>query len=260
MGFSLNEWKKKHSKELSDIAAILIALGIMVLIINPSLSNYLLAIIYHVPTIIDYFFSTGGNVHHFQWVGVSTIIAAVGFVYNQSWERKKFNANLISKTRLEWTNVVRNLLGEYLSVASASVNKLANYYVWAFMKDAEVDNTDAAFQRREELNELIARANTLFLTMTVYIPNHAGDDNQSINQALDNTEEQVESSQKAIEAAGRKQMLDLKLGRISILEARQNFDKVVAVEKALVNNRITELDIVAQQYFSDIWRMSKEGK
>lgn len=111
MGFSLNEWKKKHSKELSDIVAILIALGIMVLIINPSLSNYLLAIIYHVPTIIDYFFSTGGNVHHFQWVGVSTIIAAVGFVYNQSWERKKFNANLISKTRLEWTNVVRNLLG-----------------------------------------------------------------------------------------------------------------------------------------------------
>lgn len=176
-------WTKKHSEGLANAAGILVALVIMAWLIDPS------------P--VDYFLSTGGKeAHHFQWVGVSTIIAVIGFVYNQAWERKKFDADLKAKSRLDWMKTVRDLLGEYLSVAPASVNKVANYYIWAFTKGVEVNSTDAAFERREEQNELIAKANSLYLTMTLYIPNHAGDDNQPINQALADMAEQVQSSQK----------------------------------------------------------------
>lgn len=50
---------------------------------------------------------------HFQWVGISVLLAVLGIFYNQYWDRKKIVADIRSKSRIDWMKTVRDSLVEY---------------------------------------------------------------------------------------------------------------------------------------------------
>ena len=65
----------------------------------------------------QYFFNTDSG--HFNWILVTSIIAIATFIWTIWFDNKKYRADLVLKTKIEWLQDMRNVYGKYIKATIA---------------------------------------------------------------------------------------------------------------------------------------------
>lgn len=118
--------KKIRREYLIEMVLVVVAILILVITLFVKHHNY-----------FDYWFSSGmGN--HFQWVGVSVLIAAIGVVISAFWSKVNFNTELFSKTKIEKMKLLRPVVSLYITSAQEGFGNSVNAVV-ARLRGEEAD-------------------------------------------------------------------------------------------------------------------------
>lgn len=110
----------------------------------------------------NHFFVDGSG--KFAWIGLTSIMAIVTLLLNAIDSRRRFRADLISKSRIDWMKQVRPIVAKYYAMSRKYIFDIT---------DSKPELTDS------ELNENLATIETLHNELLLYIP-----DNPSNNQLL----------------------------------------------------------------------------
>ena len=114
------------------------------------------------PNFYDYWFSSGSG-NHFQWVGISVVIAALGVLLNAFWNRRTYKMNLISKNRIEWIETFRDLVSDYIVFSSNAFVAITNSIV--ARASGNYDHYLSAHSESVEANRNLETASTKLIMM-----------------------------------------------------------------------------------------------
>lgn len=97
---------------------------------------------------------------YFNWIAITGIIAIGTFIWTIWFNNKKYRADLISKTRIDWMNQVRPLYAQYIAAVP--------HYMFLYNK-AMVDGDKRA---TEVLTEQMDEIKRLYYELNLYIPDN----------------------------------------------------------------------------------------
>lgn len=204
--------------------------------------------------VMNYLFSTGGpsDAYHFQWVGITVLVAVIGFFVNQYWEQRKLRADLKYKSSIEWMEKFRDLIADFAVAASSAQQAQIDYLVVLY--DDDVDNAklepfrianNAAWDHLQKTYQL------LFL----YTPGNENTSDEkyskkiklmglinAVYQKIIDNSDKLDDANKGLEDS--KQEL-LKIHKITIVE---------------LDNLIAKLMSGAKDYLGHEWQQASEGK
>lgn len=106
-----------------------------------------------------YFFNTDKG--HFNWVFVTSIVAICTFIWTIWFNSKKYKADLVSKTRIEWLQEIRELYGKYIEAIVgvfdgkkgkmyASIADVKHYQLELFTYFGIESNKDIFYSKEQE--------------------------------------------------------------------------------------------------------------
>ncbi|MCM0582142.1 hypothetical protein H9L19_06375 [Weissella diestrammenae] len=190
----------------------------------------------------EFLFQTGD--HHFQWVGISALLAGIGLIFNAIWNRKSFRADLISKNRIEWMNTARSLISD-----------LGIYAESAISAGIVVVSAKTGFYKNEKLNDLTQKANDELSKYTktafnLHLYISTADDNKKLNDAIDGLETVFSD-------------LNEEINGNEIDNQLKNYDDFLNYHKKSSNKIFearNELMTVARTYFKNEWERAKRGE
>lgn len=95
--------------------------------------------------------------HKFQWVGATSIIAIITLAVNAWDNRRKFKADLISKSRLEWINDVRSRTASFIEACYEEDCEKTNEYGSLLRLHFSYDqkNQENAFSKAKNEDEIV---------------------------------------------------------------------------------------------------------
>lgn len=73
----------------------------------------------------NHFFVDSDN--KFNWIGITSVLAIISLTFTAWDSRRKFKADLISKSRIKWINEFRKIVAEYLQQVSEYWLLMAKY-------------------------------------------------------------------------------------------------------------------------------------
>lgn len=126
----------------------------------------------------DYMFSTGDG-HHFQWVGISTILAVIAFIFNAIWNKKNFNADIKSKSRIDWMKTVRDNYSEFLAISKEIFEILTDKEKVSIKNKTE---NELSKPELSHLNEISMKLFSIHNKLILYVPEKS---NELITGAVD---------------------------------------------------------------------------
>lgn len=100
------------------------------------------------------------NKGYFNWIAITGIIAIVTFIWTIWFNNKKYRADLISKTRIDWMNQVRPLYAQYIEAVP--------HYMFLYNK-VMVGHDKRA---KEVLTEHMDEIRRLYYELNLYIPDN----------------------------------------------------------------------------------------
>lgn len=183
--------------------------------------------------------------HKFQWVGATSIVAIITLGFNAWDSRRKYKADLISKSRIKWMDTVRNLISNYY----ADISKyMFLYNKWVTTSDANEDNKKERQKIYTEFTELMSDIKINYYNIILYVSNNNSNDKvlRNINLLWCELSYIVLYYNKQIE-----------IGKIN------NVNEISDVEMT-VDNYISELINSgikdASEYFKIEWERAKRGE
>lgn len=192
---------------------------------------------------------------HFPWVGVSVFIAAIGFLGNQIWERKKLNADIKSKSRIEWMVTVRNLLANFLADAEDIYSEVHS------MGNVTLNETNS-----EHSEEIIKKYNVNvkallveYYELCLYIP--ITEDNKKLNQGIHDIWDIVDQKNREVVRLGNayrgsegedKERIGTELKRALSEMNDSNVHELIL--------KIESLSDIGRDYFKEEWERAKQGE
>lgn len=242
--------------ELKKIRKVIVYGLYLLIILLPIGGALYLSFPVFVHNFIFYVFSTGteyGNDVHFQWIGITAAIAAVGFIANLYWNKINFNANIKSKSRIDWMKTVRLLISEYVSNALLAYNENKKLNIKKLYTSSSKDGVNEIANRS---NEVIHKYNLAKYQLKLYISE--ADDNEELNTKINNVDTKLAEIRAKINNPsenniGIKKLYDVR-NEDEILEYQGDINEIE------LNDTITELMKTAQKYFKKEWERAKRGE
>ncbi|MDF8375168.1 hypothetical protein G9401_06180 [Weissella paramesenteroides] len=209
---------------------------------------------------------------HFPWIGVSAFIAAIGFIDNQRWERKKLNADIKSKSRINWMVTVRDLLASYTTDSErlySTMIELARFLATIYLdKNNQVrQNVHISVQQQNDFLILNKRFNDESQKQTVehrklllYIP--VVPDNTEILSKIEDIETEVNSSRHKVTTWVNEPSIDNLENLLDEICYMKNSisEHDIQKRKTVLNNAIKDAICVGRSYFKGEWERAKKGK
>lgn len=209
---------------------------------------------------------------HFPWIGVSAFIAAIGFIDNQRWERKKLNADIKSKSRINWMVTVRDLLASYTTDSErlySTMIELARFLATIYLdKNNQVrQNVHISVQQQNDFLILNKRFNDESQKQTVehrklllYIP--VVPDNKEILSKIEDIETDVNNSRNKVTTWVNEPSIDNLENLLDEICYMKNSisEQDIQKRKTVLNNAIKDAICVGRSYFKDEWERAKKGK
>lgn len=189
---------------------------------------------------------------HFPWVGISAFIAAIGFIRNQMWERKKLNADIKSKSRIEWMVTVRDLLAHFM------VDTERIYTTLSDLADSTVKKTSNAQSFKSKYNDERVVLSTTYRKLLLYIPYAADNKNllNSIQEVWDLIDRRCEEAV-ALTENYRQNPNEQNKRKLNVFINK--IDPKGDEQKLLMAN-IENLNAIGRQYFKHEWERAKKGE
>lgn len=214
----------------------------------------------------EFWFYTGkSGQYHFQWVGISVLLAVVGLFVNNIWDRKKMNADIRSKSRIDWMKTVRDSISDYeeklLNWAQLSQGFL-NSYIPKLASNQLLTTNEVSLWRSEFEDQMIEASVSVQKSrdrLKLYIPESL--DNTLVINGLNAVENAHFSFQSRFETM--RGMAD------EILFQGTSDDKERMIEGIQIFNHdgLRGLELAWEQmnargklYFKSEWEKAKRGK
>ena len=197
----------------------------------------------------------------FQWIGVSAILAVFAFIFNIIWEHHKLNADIKSKSRIKWMEIVRDYLADYsisVQAMDLSLRRMLlvkwKHKVHPNKKVTDEDGVDVTEVYNElytamndDLNAKSREVSKNISLLQLYIPKSPSND--KLNEEITCIATLIESA------------------RDDIMEYRTGDGKINEVDPAtyairlqeLVDSRIKDLMTTARDYMKTEWERAKKG-
>lgn len=189
---------------------------------------------------------------HFPWVGVSVLIAAIGFLGNQIWERKKLNADIKSKSRIEWMVTVRDLLAHFM-VESEKI-----YTTLSDVAGSTVKKTSKAESFKSKYNDERVVLSTTYHKLLLYIPYAA--DNKKLLDSIQVVWNLIDGRCEETVALTENYQQDPNEQNETILNDFISEINPGNKEQKLLMANIDNLSEIGRQYFKQEWERAKKGK
>lgn len=198
----------------------------------------------------------------FQWIGVSAVFAVVVFFFNTSWEHHKLNAEIKSKSRIQWMNTVREYIVDYTIAAQdldLALRKMLAYKArHEVQRTGELTNEEGFVISIEDYeSELTARNDVVNLSsravsktrglLMLYITN-----SKSERALVKNIQDLADYLQVARSKVG-----SYKEG--TQIEGQHPNDYAETLQKD-IENRINLLTETARDYMKNEWERAKKGQ
>ncbi|MFT8669474.1 MAG: hypothetical protein ABF778_06995 [Liquorilactobacillus hordei] len=129
--------KYKNIFSLLCLIIILLVLGLLICFYKDVYKNHFFKFV---------FLNRQGD---FQWVGLTALIAVISLTVTAWDNRRKFKADLISKSRIDWMKTVRNLLACYVT----DVQKYM-YMYYLFSVDKKTDKKTINDKLTEKMDDI----------------------------------------------------------------------------------------------------------
>lgn len=171
--------------------------------------------------------------------------------FQEKWERKKLDADLISKARIEWLKETRFLASELFSLSFKvfkSANMLAQTRVLVIknQKDFDVTNAKEILDRYEnDLN--ISRAEALRVLNLFHLMFGTKDSNDEIIEVSTNLYNFVEEVNNCVVSGGWQTDLN-------------EYQKSVEQKATEGTDYLDNFTEVCRLYFEDVWETAKKGE
>lgn len=178
----------------------------------------------------------------FIWLGATSIITVITLGVNAWDNRRKFKADLVSKSRIEWMNTVRPYISDYY--------ENFNQYVYEYMLFMNsIPGSDERAERNEALTKRMHKIKKAYYNIKLYVPN-----SKSNKKLLKNIE-----------------LTWYELGYIGpYFEYGFNFRKIIRNEQMQTNYSKIVIEYVsnlskegieeASKYFKEEWEKAKRGE
>lgn len=229
---SLIEWPIK--RPIKFIILFLLVIYVLISLFNMKLINTFLNysvsaaaidLLFRGLNTIEEIFSSNGR---FDWYALSAFIAGLTYLTNSAYNRKKFRADLISKSRIEWLQIVRNTMAEYLAKAQMYLFIYKEYFLES--RDDDEVNLSRLNKYGEDLDRL---QNKLYL----YISDNKG--NTELNTKIGNVTSYLNNLPKPA-------------------KSNNGFSNLETF--TLKDNVIVELRACSREYIKNEWERAKRGK
>lgn len=198
----------------------------------------------------------------FQWIGVSAVLAVVVFLFNTGWEHHKLNADIKSKSRIQWMNTVREYMVNYIISARdldlALRKKLS--FKDRYKKDSNGVITDKSgnqitdqkqseihAENNDAVNLSLRELSKNFDLLMLYIPNSKS------NKDLINSIQNVAGFLNSVTSKVNKYKVGQDIGSKTVKEYK-NF---LSSEN---NRNIKAMKDIARTYMKIEWERAKKGK
>ncbi len=178
----------------------------------------------------------------FAWTGFTAIIAIITLAINAWDNRRKFRADLVSKSRIEWMNTVRPYISEYYE----NFNK----YIFEYAQFMDAENGS---EEKKKCNDVLsARMHKIkksYYNIKLYVPR--GESNKKLLKNINLTWDELSYVGPYFEHGFR-------VGKIRRKEiVQQNYSKIVIKYVSdLSKDGIEDASI----YFKNEWEKAKKGK
>lgn len=203
---------------------------------------------------------------HFPWVGVSVFIAAIGFLGNQIWERKKLNADIKSKSRIEWMVTVRDLLASYTTDSERLYSTMIDLAISVDTlyinrnnqikenKNLSVSQKNKHFNLQKKFNDESQKQTVEYRKLLLYIPD-VSDNKELIDQ--------IKAIEYEVKYARDKVVLSVNNPTTSSLENLKCEIKCMqksSSENGTLNKVIEKAISGGTTYFKREWERAKKGE
>lgn len=198
----------------------------------------------------------------FQWIGVSAVLAVVVFLFNTGWEHHKLNADIKSKSRIQWMNTVREYMVNYIISArdlDLALRKELSFKA-RYKKDSNGVLTDKSGnqitdQKHSEIhaenydavNLSVRKLSKNYDLLMLYIPNSKS------NKDLVNSIQNVSGFLNSVRSKVNKYKVGQDIGGKTVKEYK-NF---LSSENS---RKIKAMKDIARNYMKIEWERAKKGK
>lgn len=179
------------------------------------------------------------NKGYFNWIAITGIIAIGTFIWTIWFNNKKYRADLISKTRIDWMNQVRPLYAQYIAAVP--------HYMFLYNK-AMVGHDERAI---EVLTEQMDEIKRLYYELNLYIPDN--DSNKIILDDINLLWYELSYVSDYYDYGIRKNLFASRINNYRSTSYESGVDKYVS---GLINRSSTD----GSKYFKNEWEKIKKGQ
>lgn len=185
----------------------------------------------------------------FQWLGLSAAAAGIGLLINAIDNRRKFRADLISKSRIAWIPDTKKLLSEFLTLSASCMVQRATTKEHQLQYELDVNNVEKYQQCEEQINKYNDINNKLQITRRALL--------MTFSEASDNEELVLKIT--AIDDT-RSDFITL-VDNIKKFDELENFKSMggYKVQTNTIQTLIDEIIPMARDYFKTEWEKAKSG-
>lgn len=209
----------------------------------------------------------------FAWTGFTAIIAIITLAINAWDNRRKFRADLISKSRIAWISEMEQIVTEYISLIEKTEYDVGTWYYFRTLQALKNANKEI-FGDFGGIDSKVSEAITLLnnnnhkleiVNLRLRVSISDSEDNDLINAAILETMQRNQSFndelEKEFEAFREKLSCDKEAGNFNKKyykheEIEKKFH-VLPKDVLAINKNLT---IVARRYFKEEWEKAKRGE
>ncbi len=196
---------------------------------------------------------------HFPWVGVSAFLAGIGLILNAMQNRRKFKADLISKSRLELMKEGRKKISSFSALESSrykdklDVETSRLYVELAPDFESKKNHQSIYYDKVDENNENITNIQIAEIHLKLLFT--GSEKNKELQICISELGTKANSLDRAIENAAQRN-----IDRKNIITAYYlSIDPEVIQANDEFNKALNELIKCSSEYFQREWEKVKSG-
>lgn len=205
----------------------------------------------------EYWYEDNG---HFPWVGVSAFLAGIGLILNSIQNRRKFKADLVSKSRIEFMKEARENISTFYALQYSRYKDTLNveierlYAELAPNYEIRKEHLINYFEKVDENNDNITKVQIEKTHLKLLFPK--SDKNEKILSCLENVSQKAENLKKVIEQATQSN-IEKKNIFITALDISEEQEVVNAYKE--FEEAATKFIDVSSEYIQREWETAKLG-
>jgi len=183
--------------------------------------------------------------HELNWVAITAIVAGLTYVSNSLYNTKKYKADLISKSRIEWMQNQRASVSKYVGLCDNYLDKCITLTLIG-RKIPTLRGTRSEVLKN--LDDLRKEIDISYCSLKISFSDSEGN-----KKIVEHIEELHKELDQALQAAARESEAknESELDSELVERAKKVYDALSSLNKLVT---------IARDYFKDEWEKAKKGK